>query len=534
MFGNLPSSPDLFQLPSIDSATSPSFFPQHRLFWDGDLEHQSDGIGLPGSSADPFDSNTTHSFDITNDPISISNIPPLPAIDNSMHGLSEFSGSNEFCLTSAAPDNTLLPAPFSTSPRLPMTRLLEDPAMFLSSPARRFGPPQPTPGKRLFPRETRQPYHHQTEESKREELRRARSRNTQPSGSSLSLAADDDDDDDDYTPRKLRPGMARSVTHNAVLTGPSHRRPPLNPSLSSGMMSSTSGIRKSPSKGRSSPLKSLRERQLSPAHSVASGFSTRSQSLVLKIGKDGRAKTEMQIVTEPAATGLTDPITAMDINGSVTEDESDLAEYSDYPILHSHHPSFAFSDAGRSVYERSESGSRPHSKCSSYSSSTAHSGRLSPWAGSSRGGSRRPQYRPVSEDWQRTPTKRPSALANPDLTYNSPSTTDDQDDEDTGDAQHALRQVLKGRGRNLKHHIVSGYRPRGNRRSLAAAHLRSSPPPRFGGELDLRSRDSNASPTTITDPDLATPSTNRHSNPSNGTRCICNSMDNGGHLMIQW
>jgi hypothetical protein len=38
----------------------------------------------------------------------------------------------------------------------------------------------------------------------------------------------------------------------------------------------------------------------------------------------------------------------------------------------------------------------------------------------------------------------------------------------------------------------------------------------------------------LTDPDLATPSTDRHSNPSNGTRCVCNSMDNGGHLMIQW
>lgn len=42
------------------------------------------------------------------------------------------------------------------------------------------------------------------------------------------------------------------------------------------------------------------------------------------------------------------------------------------------------------------------------------------------------------------------------------------------------------------------------------------------------------SPTTVTDPDLATPVSERDSQLSESTRCICNVPDSGGHLMIQW
>ncbi|BDD57500.1 hypothetical protein MAP00_002858 [Monascus purpureus] len=528
MIGNLQSSPDLFQLPPVDSSTIPSFFPQHRLFWDEGIGQHLEGAGLPGTDADPFDSSSANAFASNHGPGSISQIPPLPTIDGSFHGLPELHNNNDLGLGSAtSAEAGFFPAPFSTSPRLPMARLVEDPAMFLSSPARRFGGPQPSPVKNLFSRETRQPYHHQTEEFKREELRRAQSKNPQSSESSLSLADEDDDDDDDiFSPRKLRPGLARSATNSSISLGVSGRSQ-LHQPLPSSAMASSCGIRKSPSKGRSSPAKSLRNRQFSPSHTMAAGIPTQSQSLVLKIGKDGRAKTEMQVVTEPPMLGLTDSMMAAEISSTTTEDDSDWPGNSDYALFRNRQAPL---DASRTVFERSESGSRPHSKSSSYSSSTIHSGRLSPW---SLGENRRPQYRHVSEGWKRTPIKRISLLGNPSLTHGSPSTINEPDDEDTGDAQHALRQVLKGRSRSVKHHTVSGYKPRANRRSLGAAHLRSSPPPRFGGEVDYRSRISNASPATVTDPDLSTPTTNRHSNPSNATRCICNSMDNGGHLMIQ-
>lgn len=514
LLANLQSSPDLFQLASIDPSASP-FLPQQKLFCDQDLDHQESDVSLPEPNVDSFDPNAA--ADVFNDhlPMQDLHFSQLPVIDGSTD-LPEFN-STRLGLSSAS-DAAPFPAPFSTSPRLPIPKA-EDPAMFLSSPARRFGGTQLTP-KRPLTRPTRQPYHHQTEESKREELHRAQFMGRQLPGPFL-----EDEDDDVYTPRQ-RPGLARSSTHTAVTR--LSQRPGSSPA---GWMASTSRIRKSPSKGRSSPVKTLRP-QSARASSGASGLPTRSQSMVLKIGKDGRAKTEMRTVPE-SPTGLTDPIAGIEFEGSTTGSEYDSAEYSEYPAV-GQNPPFAFSEAGRPMANRSDSGSRPHSK-GSYASSIAssHSGRASPWAASSRGGVRRPPHDPSPDHWRRTPN-RPSVLPNPNLTYPSGYSGSEvfaEPEEDTGDAQHALRQVLKQRSRRPRPYSI-GYGAQPSR-AAPSAHFRSSPP-RFGSDFDLHPREANASPTTVTDPDLATPTTDRYSNPSNGTRCICNSMDNGGHLMIQW
>ncbi|PWY95300.1 hypothetical protein BO94DRAFT_456280 [Aspergillus sclerotioniger CBS 115572] len=512
LFGDLESSPDPFQLASLDPVTSP-FFPQQRLFWDHDFDHHAGNMGL--SASDMFDPHATDAFHLSHTSIQDPHIPQLPTIEGNME-LPEFHG-NAYNLSSGVTttDAALFPAPFSTSPRRPITKA-EDPAMFLSSPARRFGGPQPTPEKRLFSRPTRQPYHHQTEESKREELRRARSVNHH-------IPVYEDEDDDDYTPRQPRPTLTRSLTHTAI-TGSANR-------AVSGCMASSNGIRKSPSKGRSSPIKPVRH-QLSRANSVTASLPRRSQSVVLKIGRDGRAKAEMQAVAE-SSTGLTDPITGMDLDGSTTESEYDSVDFCEYPTIPSRNPSFAFSDTSGTMIARSDSGSRPHSKGSYTSTAASSSGRASPWAGACRGPSRRPQYKSTLDDWKRTP-KNQSTVLHSDLSYLSAGSLGEpfaDPEDDSGDAQHALRKVLQEKGRIARPHTVS-YGSRISRSARSLAHLRSSPP-RFGAELDLASRTTNTSPTTMTDPDLATPITDRFSNPSNGTRCVCNSMDNGGHLMIQ-
>ncbi|KAL4956031.1 hypothetical protein BDW69DRAFT_182016 [Aspergillus filifer] len=503
LFGDLQSSPDPFQLGTINPSGSP-FFPQQKLFWDHGLDRPAD-LGISGGQGNLFDSANADAINANSTNGQDSHIPQLPHIDGSME-LPEFNSALYGLSTGAPTDAALFPAPFSTSPRLPLPKA-DDPALFLSSPARRFGGPQPTPEKRLFPRQ-RQPYHHQTEEFRREELRRAQGVNPHVS---------EYEEDDDYTPRQTRPGLTRSFTFNAVT------RPGSN-----GTMSSASGIRKSPSKGRASPIKSMRG-ALPRSNSLASGLPRRSQSVVLKIGKDGRAKAEMQPVLE-ASTGLTDPIGGMDLDGSATESEYDSAEFPEYPPS-SRNPSFAFSDAGRPVIARSDSGSRPPSM-GSYTSS--HSGRVSPWATAPRGPARRPALKATLDDWKRTP-KRQSAMLHSDLSFSSAvsnSGTIADVEEDAGDAQHALRKVLQDKGRIPRSQTVASFGSRSNRSLQSLAQLQSSPP-RFGAELDSDSREANTSPTTITDPDLATPCTDRYSNPSNGTRCICNSLDNGGHLMIQ-
>lgn len=513
LLANLQSSPDLFQLASIDHSASPSL-PQQKLFCDQGARQQEGHVDLPDPNVDPFNPSAADRFNANHLPMQDTHFPQLPNVEGSMD-LSELN-SNRLGL-SPTDDAALFPAPFFTSPRMSMPKA-EDPAMFLSSPARRFGGPQLTPEGERSSRPSRQPYHHQTEEFKREELLRAQTKGRQSPGSYL-----EEKDDSDYSHRP-RPGLNRSFTHTAV-TGHSHR-PASSPA---GLVASTSRIRKSPSKGRSSPARTLHQK-LPRTNSCATGRPTRSQSVVLKIGKDGRAKTEMQTVTE-SPTGLTDPITGMDFEGSATESEHDSAEYSEYSAFPSHDPSFAFSDAGRVIIDRSDSGSRPHSKGSHASTvASSHSGRLSPWAGSSRGGPRRPHYNPPSDHWG-TPKRRP-ALANPNFTYSTMSSASESlpgADEGAGDdAQHALRQVLKDRSKRPQP-CGLGYGSQSNRAAPSLPHLRSSPP-----RLDPQLREANTSPTTMTDPDLATPTTDRYSNPSNGTRCICNSMDNGGHLMIQW
>lgn len=528
MFGNLQASPDLFQLASLDSTGAP-FFPQQRLFWD-QPHHQDQSSASSNDIPLPSTGLSAHAGKSTNAIPSLNNthFPQLPAIDGSVD-LPDFHGP--FGIASAPPtDAALFPAPFSTSPRRPVAKA-EDPAMFLSSPARRFGGPQLSPERRPL-NGIRQPYHHQTQEYKREELRRALG---QPGGSQRSFDNfSEEDEDEDITPRGRRPGLTRSVTHTAITNSSS--RPS---SQAGGLMASTNGIRKSPSKGRasgrSSPIKTMRPAPLSRSASVAARIPTRSSSVVLRIGSDGRAKAEMKPADENP-TGLTDPLTGMDLDGSATESEADPAEYSEYPVLPRSQSSFPIFE-NRSSLSRSDSGSRPPSK-GSYASTvgSSHSSRMSPWPGSSRGASGRSTYRGSPEAVKRTP-KRHSSLLHSDATYTRGSTASQalpgEDESDSGDAQHALRQVLKDRGRGPRARPSTiGYGGRMSRSSHTFANLRSSPP-RLHSDFDIHTRQSNPSPTTMTDPDLATPSTDRHSNPSNGTRCICRSMDNGGHLMIQ-
>ncbi|KAJ5925809.1 Zinc finger PHD-finger [Penicillium verhagenii] len=508
MFGNLQSSPDFFQLASLDPTGSP-LFPQQRLFWDQEREQSTHDIPLPA-----LPSNVEHPPKPAPNAAINNHIPQLPTIDGTID-LPEFNG---FPFSAQPTDAALFPAPFSTSPRRPVTKA-EDPAMFLSSPARRFGASQITPNQKPL-RGLRQPYHHQIEESKREELLRTHSQGPHTLGS-LSSASDDDD----YTPR-VRPGLTRSVTHTA-LTSSSHRP------LSQAGMSSANGIRKSPSKGRVSPVKGMRPVPLARSASIAT-FPTRAQSVILRIGRDGRAKAEMQPV-DNGPSGLTDPLTGMDLDGSATESEVDPAEYSEYPVLPRSQTSFSLLDNHCPNLARSDSGSRPPSKGSYASIGSSHSGRMSPWSGSTRNVSGRSTYRGSPEAIKRTP-KRHSSLLHSDASYTRGSVVSEflpGDEDDNGDAQAALRQVLKERGRSRP--STGGYGARLARSSHSFAHLQSSPP-RMHNDFDIQSRHSNGSSTTVTDPDLATPHTERHgnhSNPSNATRCICNSMDNGGHLMIQ-
>jgi hypothetical protein len=92
-----------------------------------------------------------------------------------------------------------------------------------------------------------------------------------------------------------------------------------------------------------------------------------------------------------------------------------------------------------------------------------------------------------------------------------------EEDDGSGNATLELRKVMESRKQQLKernsrhHRYASGVSPRG------------------GVQYVNYGSSTNISPTTVTDPDAATPS----SSGTSTTRCVCNSTDNEG-FMIQW
>ncbi|PGH06097.1 hypothetical protein AJ79_06631 [Helicocarpus griseus UAMH5409] len=504
-------SPNLFQVGA--SSTGSPFFPQNRLFWDQDTQFPAGSLDLVDSYGDPFGPNQTSAFDAFDQSPMQNNSLHVPQFQT-MHGT--LGNNHSYHTSSLGPvDSGLYPTSFSTSPRLPTVRD-EDPAMFLSSPARRFGFSEPVLPQDTPPRlETRQPYHHQTEESKREkrlkELKRARSL------ARRKAEAADEAADALRQSRSAHLLSRRSSTHSTI---PHSRHASGQSSFS--VAPSSSGVRKTPAKGRLSPVKT--QAPPLPRPSSAS-ITTPVESVVLKIGKDGRAKTETKVAQSPPGFSHGP---GMELDESSTESETDSSDEFDFSIARSANPSFNIppeSTPRRPTIARAHSTSRPHSKSSSYSSTVAssHSGQHSPWTSSSRGSGRLPQFSAQQEGWMTSRRHSTNPVGGHSRHQSITDSEVTQDDDDTGDAQHALKQLLKGRSRQARQPAAIYNQKTRSSQSFAA--LRSSPPG--------FSRRDISSPTTMTDPDFATPTTERQSNPSNGTRCVCNSMDNGGHLMIQ-
>lgn len=531
MFG-LQDSPDLFGLPGNPTSASP-FFARHQMPWSNEGEAGAGagaGAGamdISNTYGDPFGPSNPSSLNMFEpgqmDDANL-NTPQLPVVHESV-GFHARTMAHEPRRLDAEHSN--LHSSIATSPRaLPLPS--EDPSMFLSSPARRFGMSEPTFSPPIRPRvETRQPYHYQTEVSEREKrdkelkkLQRSKSLNRRQRVTRV--------ESESYISQTVsgKPPVQRSVTHSGVPPLASSRHQRQTSFSSPGPIIGGGGVKKTPSKGRTSPLKMHRSPLPHPVSLPAP-----MESLVLKISKDGLATTEMKLISDSP----TKVQPGVHISGeSSTEIESDSSDDEpDFSFARSQNPSFAFPDSTprRPDFVRAQSTSRPHSKGSSYSSAAAstHSGRHSPWAGSTH--SKQSQFSAQQEHWnQQKPSKKPTShsrsqsITDSDLTH---------EEDGAGDAQHALMQVLKGRKRQTRQLAGTKQSAAPSLRSATLSALRSSPPP-YTSHSTSRSISNSNSPTTYTESEHHTPTTERQNNPSTGTRCVCNSMNNGGHLMIQW
>ncbi|ETN46161.1 uncharacterized protein HMPREF1541_00345 [Cyphellophora europaea CBS 101466] len=466
MFPSLQFSPDIFSNSPFGPVTAP-IYPQQRLFWDSNMG-MDDPNGLPPYT-DPFAiSQADFSASFNSSSTIVPSYLPSSTSQQQSYDLPPTTTS----VPSNYIDGSTFAVPFTTSPLAPRPRD-DNPSMFLSSPARRFANDQ----RPVYPvaKSIREvpAYHHQIEESRREQEAK-RAKKGDPKQPSITRSVMEALRRPVSPVKKDRPGLRRSVTHSGVGSRGPHNRQQSHVSFLSSLTNAPESMSRSRS-GRLSPLKSMFDaRQAS-----------KRTSLSLAIDENGVARTVVAQVPEEEAMDLDESDSLSSIS---SRDETDFHE------LRSQPNSFAFGDDG------DQARGLGHSKSSSLAS---HS---SAWQSS----------RTSSTTSRANRQRKPVGILDPMSESELHSTS--------GDAQQALRAIIEDRSRTGS----------GNDASLAngpSAQFNSSPPVPHAQFANF-----NASPTTITDPDMATPSTDRGSQASHGsTRCVCGlSPDDVPGTMMQW
>ncbi len=483
LFPTLQLSPDIYAHQfSAGPATAP-LYPHQRLFWDPSQVEYNDA-SFAQAYQDPFQfSPVAPSSSFTSTTTVVPGFVAQNSIQqNQPYDLPPLPRSASYTHL----DSSAFPAPFTTSPRI-LAPQTENPSMFLSSPARRFGTVDQYSNRfAQNPAPERPAYAHQIEESKREaENKRLRRGDTKKPSITRSVM---EALKRPVSPKKdSRPGLKRSLTHTGVRNERCLK------------LQTTGGVggRNSPvpfdhnrhRPGRSSPLKST-------ADPMSRTFNTsrtpKRGSMSLAIDENGVAKTIITKISED-----------MDLDES-SESEAESFDEEDFNIVHSQSNSFAYG-GNEDPTQPQSSRLYGHSKTSSRSTmASVSSARPSSYQSSA---SSRTNTR--SSDGQHGRRKRPVLGSN-----NHDDTL--MEEEPSGNAQQALRAIIQDRSRSTS--------------SQGDNQLHSSPPLQQGQYAVY-----NASPTTITDPDLQTPSTDRDSLASNmSIRCLCKSSIPDGTPMIQW
>ncbi|KPI43709.1 uncharacterized protein AB675_6474 [Cyphellophora attinorum] len=419
LFPSLQFSPDIFAGSPYGPAAAP-MYPQQRLFWDPSMGME-DSTSM-AQYAEPFavtQSDFSASFGST--ATVVPPFAPSPILQQDQYYLPPTTTS----MPPTYVDGSAFPAPFHTSPRAPPPRE-DNPSMFLSSPARRFGNDQNRGVKKRARGE--------------EELQESRARAPSITRSVMEALRRP------VSPVKAeRPGLKRSLTHSGVNARGPHNRQQSHVSFLDSI-SNASGSSNRSRNGRASPLKSMLNVRQPPKRT----------SLSLAIDENGVATTVITKVDDHDDMDLDDESDASSVISS-----RDGADFQD---LRSQ-PSSFYVDNNDFIQ-------------SSAQLSTVKASRMRPGTGSSSG---------------------------------------------PGDAAQAVRALIDDRARSGSGHGSS-------LDSGQSAQFNSSPPVPQGNFGHF-----NASPTTITDPDLATPSTDRGSQISHGsTRCVCGTSPEDPGLMLQW
>ena len=483
-YANLGFSPDVFGPGFPPPATAPADS-QQRDFWEPDSNENmnldfgdlSNPFGTPRQGGlDPFVSNH-------------------PSVSNSQSTMTESFldfGNDDTPMASFTQANLGSETSQPSNLQNP-TRSMHgvDPSLLFSSPGKISDAIHGSllPGTSIN-QESLQPYAYQVQEARREKTYSGISK-----------------------PKKRRKPSVDSPAVKAALETlreDADRRPTVRRSMTDSIVSrygqESGSSRTSSAHGRSSPLKRIHESR-KPSQKVK-----HRTSVALTIDENGRARAEARVIND---SGKEAPEDAMEVDSvsasSETESDSSSGSSNDEMVT-----SFAAPHPGPKMGRFSSSNS--HSQKSSYTSyySSASYGDGQPSLPEIK-------QRPASVSMSNSRTNglhtlkpRQKGVRIPQDPESEAETVLDSDADDDN-AQSQLRKVMKvhrtGSAPQPKHHL---YSPLGVSTAV------------FGNDHAM----SSISPTTVTDPDLPTPSS-IHSNQSDNIRCLCHSNIDEGQ-MIQW
>lgn len=529
LFPGLQFSPEVFADFSIAGPATAPVYPQHKLFWDPDENTEDMNIDFPTDDAFGFGMGMQKTLD--------------PFVSTFDHTVVSHASNNDFGTSTVdvmgLPMSTTTTSAhttsfMSTSGRTgTMTTLANavNPSLLFSSPGQ-SSKPSDLPQLQVSRGENLQPYAQQIRDAQLEkelESTRRPKRRRGPEADSPAVKA---------ALKSLRDGKSESSGGEQTIRDdidlPMDNRARKTRFLS--------GPPESHLHRRSSPTK---PRSKSQTHRHSSAQKPRRRSaLTLTIDANGRAKTETKFVDEDG-----EPVSEhqMDIDSTSEDSESasDDDDNSGMTISQAQSFNFPAQKPKQPRLGRFVTDSKTHSQKSSYASTFASSNTSNSLPGRdfSKG-------RVISEFALPLDTRVQSTTNQLDLTPSSATVSDhlngiDRDmDSDAeivrnpndgkGDAQSELKKVIQKRSQNksAKQLQRSGSgRPVGPQYHAYPSYGTQVHPYPTGGYGTGQNTYINISPTTITDPDFATPSTIRT---TDSTRCVCHVTDADDELMILW
>ena len=511
-FSALQFSPDGLQFPMSGPATAPAY-PQHKLFWDPE-QNEAMNLDFPmddtftafgmQKSTDPFVSG--HEDGVLQFPTS----PAFNALGNKAEGLAPYSSSlNENPTT-------------RTTSSVTMTRKTSrgngvDPSLLFSSPGRAVEAPGMPSTSQVIQDDNLVPYAHQLRDAQMElemQISRKPKRKRRPETESPAVKAALE------TLRDDRANVRRDIIDDIVApTGaqrPSSR-------TSSGHSRDSHVTRQNATQSERSGSRLKASRNALPQH--------KRTSVTLTIDASGRATTEAKILADDGRpSGI-----PMEVDSDGGNDSSSSS--SDEQMVMSQSQSFAYPQKSKQPKLGSfKTNAQSHSQKSSYASTL---GSMSNGRTLSETASRRPSSNLFLQT--NAPNRQSRASFNVSGAEGAESEAETVIDsgDDKGDAQSALKKVLQSRQKqSLQRAGSQNLRP--DRQSTYPPLLNAPPHPYYISDTFTPSRNGynqpydNTSPTTITDPDLATPSSGRSNLSGDSVRCLCHGSGDDGQLMIQW